>query len=77
MTDQNVLHAVECNFGDTVGHWEMSPENFASALAEFQSVWDSPDRFRFWGLDRLAAPVHGIPVVAEKLEAVYREALAG
>jgi glycosyltransferase involved in cell wall biosynthesis len=78
VTAANVMDAIECNFGDTVSRWEMSSENFLAALQALQSAWDAPaSRTEFWGLDRTVAPVHGVAAVAERLEEIYGEALAG
>jgi GT2 family glycosyltransferase/glycosyltransferase involved in cell wall biosynthesis len=75
--EANVHDAVECNFGDTVRRWEMTPENFLAALRELRAAWDDPEeRNKLWGLDRLLAPIHGIEAVAERLEGIYREVLA-
>ncbi|MBI3909335.1 MAG: glycosyltransferase family 4 protein [Armatimonadetes bacterium] len=74
VTEANVLDAIECNFGDTVGRWEMSPANFREALGDVASGWGTPEtRTRFWALDRIVAPIHGIDGVAARLEEIYRE----
>lgn len=76
VTRENVLEAIECNFGDTVGKWEMTKENFHAALRDGRAAWELPDgREERWGLDRTAAPIHGIAAVAEELEAVYQQAI--
>ena len=73
----SVTEAVDCNFGDTVGQWQMTPENFRDALGSLWSAWETPaSREEHWGLDRIAALQHGIPAAAERIEAIYREALA-
>lgn len=74
----NLFDAVDCNFGDTVHRWEMTPENFLEALRTLERAWaNSETRAEFWGLDRIAEPVHGIPAVAARLEQIYQGALAG
>lgn len=78
VTEENVLDAIECNFGDTVGRWEMSGGNFLQLLRQLRDAWKAPSlRDSLWGLDRIVAPIHGIPEVAARLEAVYREVLSG
>ncbi|MFN3650818.1 MAG: glycosyltransferase [Armatimonadota bacterium] len=76
VTADAVEEAVAANFGDTVGGWEMTPENMRQALLTVTRAWDQPaERARYWGLDRVLAPIHAIENVAPRLEAVYREVL--
>ncbi len=72
----NALDAVQCNFGDTIRRWDMTPENFQAALTQLADAWESTvDRERFWRLDRLVGPIHSLEAVAARLEAIYLEAL--
>jgi glycosyltransferase involved in cell wall biosynthesis len=72
----NLTGALAANFGDTRGAWEMSPAGFAAALQTVRSAWTTPSmRGEFWGLDRLAAPVHAVDAVVPALERVYRQVL--
>ncbi len=74
VTEENLFDAINCNFGDTVHRWDMTSENFLQALRTLNTAWSDPaTRSRYWGLDRIAAPQHGIAAVAARLEAVYQE----
>jgi len=76
LTAENVIDSVECNFGDTVGKWEMTAPNFLEALTMLRAGWDDPvARSQYWGLDRILAPIHSIDAVAARLEAIYAELL--
>jgi len=75
VTGENLLDAVQCNFGDSAARWESTPENFLEALRRLQAAWEGEERSRYWGLDRTLAPLHSAPAVAARLEAIYREAL--
>jgi glycosyltransferase involved in cell wall biosynthesis len=77
VTASNVLDALDCNFGDTVHRWNMTPENFLAALRTARDAWKTPStRMDLWELDRIVAPRHGIPAVAARLEQIYAEAIA-
>jgi glycosyltransferase involved in cell wall biosynthesis len=76
LTADNVINSVECNFGDTVGRWEMTPANFLEALTTLRAGWDAPEtRQQYWHLDRILAPIHSIDAVAARLEAIYADVL--
>jgi len=77
VTAEDVIQADQGNFGDTVGQWDMTAENFLTALRTLRQSWESAEgRERYWGLDRFLAPIHGIEGVAERLEAIYREVVS-
>lgn len=79
LSGENVLEAVEANFGDTVGVDidDITPEWFLEALRRLRAAWEQPEtRALYWGLDRVLAPIHSIDHVAGRLEAIYAEVLA-
>jgi glycosyltransferase involved in cell wall biosynthesis len=76
VTEQNVFEAIDCNFGDTAHRWDMTPDNFYSALRTLRGAWSTPStRAELWGLDRLVAKRHGVAAVVTQLEAIYEEAI--
>jgi hypothetical protein len=80
ISDGNLFDAMKTNFGDSGGEWQMTPANFLTELRRLHSVWArgarSPElRQRHWRLDRLIADVHGIEVVAARIETIYEEVL--
>lgn len=75
VTEQNVFEAIDCNFGDTAHRWDMTPENFHTALRTLRAAWATPStRAELWGLDRMVAEKHGVPAVVSRLEEIYAEA---
>lgn len=74
----NIRDAMAWNFGDVGGKWEMSRENFLTALQFLQTTWTSKqDRDRYWRLDRIIEDDHSLANVAARIEAVYMDVLAG
>jgi glycosyltransferase involved in cell wall biosynthesis len=74
----NLRDAMAWNFGDVGGKWEMTADNFLDAMRSLHSTWTgNQDRERYWRLDRLIEEDHALDRVAERIETIYQDLLAG
>jgi glycosyltransferase involved in cell wall biosynthesis len=76
ITDENLADAMQWNFGDSGGEWEMTADRFLAAIEELHARWSAGrGRERYWRLDRLIDEVHSIESVSAQIERIYEDVL--